>query len=224
MTLERGHRASLAPRSTGTGDGGEFNLQAHRVGLGSVVEKHAAGLSQRAPAGDKHARAGRPDLRGRLRSGDARRRHCEMRRHRPRVRRRSRVLLCAGQRFIEDLTLAQVRTIDCGSLRLPRCPAQRLSPGERIPLLSEVFELVHAYRANRVTLNIETKVEAGAPVTARKEGRRSRAVTAPAPRRQGVGLNSTQVREALYEFCPGIEGAVGDAALLTCVTSVTRAC
>jgi glycerophosphoryl diester phosphodiesterase len=129
-----------------------------------------------------------------------------------------------GQRFIEDLTLAQVRTIDCGSLRLPQCPAQPLSPGERIPLLSEVFELVHAYRANRVTLNIETKVEAGAPVTARKEGRRSRAVTAPAPRRQGVGLNSTQVREALYEFCPGIEGAVGDAALLTCVTSVTRAC
>src|ERR671919_366616 len=66
-----------------------------------------------------------------------------------------------GQRFIKDLTLAQVRTIDCGSLRLAQYPDQRLAPGARMPLLSEVFDLVRSYRAHRVTLNVETKVEAG---------------------------------------------------------------
>lgn len=65
--------------------------------------------------------------------------------------------------YIRDLTLAQLRTIDCGSLRLPQYPEQELSPGERMPLLSEVFELVKLYRAKAVTLNIELKVEAGAP-------------------------------------------------------------
>ncbi len=68
-----------------------------------------------------------------------------------------------GRTYIKDLTLAQVRTIDCGSLRLPQYPDQELSPGARMPLLSEVFDLVNAYRARRVTLNVETKVEAGAP-------------------------------------------------------------
>jgi glycerophosphoryl diester phosphodiesterase len=68
-----------------------------------------------------------------------------------------------GRTFVKDLTLAQVRTVDCGSLRAPAYPGQRLSPGERMPLLSEVLDLVNAYRAYKVTLNIEPKVEAGAP-------------------------------------------------------------
>ncbi|NYI99730.1 glycerophosphoryl diester phosphodiesterase [Nocardioides thalensis] len=65
--------------------------------------------------------------------------------------------------YIKDLTLAQVRTIDCGSLRQPQYPAQELHPGEPMPLLSEVFDLVNDYHAEHVTLNVETKVEAGAP-------------------------------------------------------------
>ena len=68
-----------------------------------------------------------------------------------------------GRRYIKDLTLAQVRTIDCGSLRQPQFPEQQLSPGERMPLLSEVFDLVNSYHAGQVRLNVETKVEAGAP-------------------------------------------------------------
>ena len=32
-----------------------------------------------------------------------------------------------------------------------------------MPLLREVFDLVAELRANQVTLNVETKVEAGAP-------------------------------------------------------------
>ncbi|WP_345493487.1 glycerophosphodiester phosphodiesterase family protein [Nocardia callitridis] len=68
-----------------------------------------------------------------------------------------------GEKFIKDLTLAQVRTIDCGSKQLTEFPEQRTAPGARMPLLSEVFDLVHAYRAEDVRLNVETKVEADAP-------------------------------------------------------------
>ena len=68
-----------------------------------------------------------------------------------------------GRTYIKDLTLAQVRTIDCGSLRQPQFPDQQIVPGERMPLLSEVFDLVDSHHAGQVHLNVETKVEAGAP-------------------------------------------------------------
>ncbi len=68
-----------------------------------------------------------------------------------------------GTRYVKDLTLAQVRTIDCGSTTLAEFPGQQASPGARMPLLSEVLDLVNARRARKVMLNIETKVEAGAP-------------------------------------------------------------
>jgi glycerophosphoryl diester phosphodiesterase len=66
-------------------------------------------------------------------------------------------------KYVKNLTLDQVRTLDCGSLVQAAHPNQETHPGEPMPLLSEVFDLVRDYRANRVTLNIETKVEAGAP-------------------------------------------------------------
>jgi glycerophosphoryl diester phosphodiesterase len=65
--------------------------------------------------------------------------------------------------YVKNLTLAQIRTLDCGSQTLPQFPGQRPSPGARMPLLSEVFDLVKRYKAKNVWLNIETKVEAGAP-------------------------------------------------------------
>ncbi|NBM19521.1 glycerophosphodiester phosphodiesterase family protein [Streptomyces sp. GC420] len=66
-------------------------------------------------------------------------------------------------KYVTHLTLAQVRTLDCGSRTLPQFPAQRPSPGARMPLLTEVFDLVKRRGAHGVWLNIETKVEAGAP-------------------------------------------------------------
>ncbi|BDP43613.1 putative glycerophosphoryl diester phosphodiesterase precursor (plasmid) [Deinococcus aetherius] len=66
-------------------------------------------------------------------------------------------------KFITNLTLAQVKTLDCGSQRLADFPFQRLVPGITMPELRDVFRLVRAYRADDVILNIETKVEAGAP-------------------------------------------------------------
>lgn len=68
-----------------------------------------------------------------------------------------------GSTFIRDLTLAQVRTLDCGSRPLAEYPDQRPAPAAKMPLLPEVFELVRTYPAASVRFNIETKVEAATP-------------------------------------------------------------
>ncbi|MEQ4208356.1 glycerophosphodiester phosphodiesterase family protein [Actinopolymorpha sp. B9G3] len=86
-------------------------------------------------------------------------------------------------KYINTLTLAQVRTLDCGTLTLPEFPGQQAFPGERMPRLREVFALVHRYRAYGVTLNIETKVEAGAP-------------SETAPREQFVQVAVKEIRRA----------------------------
>jgi len=59
---------------------------------------------------------------------------------------------------VRDLTLAQIRTLDCGSKTLPEFPDQRAVPGERVPTLQEVFKLVKASGRHEVGLNIETKI------------------------------------------------------------------
>ncbi|MEG3636843.1 glycerophosphodiester phosphodiesterase family protein [Micromonospora palythoicola] len=86
-------------------------------------------------------------------------------------------------KYVNTLTLAQVRTLDCGSRTLPDRPGQLAVPDARMPLLSEVFALVKRYRAHDVTLNIETKVEAGAP-------------SETAPREQFVQVTATEIRAA----------------------------
>lgn len=65
-------------------------------------------------------------------------------------------------KYITNLTLDQVKTVECGYQQLPQFPDQQLSTGPMIEL-ADLFKLVKQYRANTVTLNIETKVEAGAP-------------------------------------------------------------
>ncbi|WP_424190120.1 glycerophosphodiester phosphodiesterase family protein [Actinokineospora sp. G85] len=59
---------------------------------------------------------------------------------------------------VRELTLAQVKTIDCGSKVLPELPQQRPVPGERIPTLEEVLALVKRSGRDDVRLNIETKI------------------------------------------------------------------
>ena len=65
-------------------------------------------------------------------------------------------------KFIVNLTLAQVETVNCGYQRLPQFPTQEVVSGPLIEL-RDVFYLVKGYKAKRLMLNIETKVEAGAP-------------------------------------------------------------
>ncbi len=92
--------------------------------------------------------------------------------------------------YIRDLTLAQVRTIDCGSKQQPDHPEQRTAPGARMPVLSEVFDLVRRYRADGVRLNIETKVEAAAPEQTAPRERFVR-VVADEIHRAGIGPQVT---------------------------------
>ena len=66
-------------------------------------------------------------------------------------------------KYIKDLTLAQIKTMDCGYQQLPGFPEQEQVKGWRMVELKDVLNLVKAYHANQVKLNIETKVEAGAP-------------------------------------------------------------
>lgn len=86
-------------------------------------------------------------------------------------------------KYVNTLSLAQVRTLDCGSQRLAAYPGQRLEPGARVPRLDEVLALVNRYRARQTMLNIETKVEAGAP-------------SETAPREQFVRVVAAEVRAA----------------------------
>jgi glycerophosphoryl diester phosphodiesterase len=64
--------------------------------------------------------------------------------------------------FITNLTLAQIKTLECGYQALPDFPNQEVVSGPLIEL-RDVFDLVKSYDAKKLMLNIETKVEAGAP-------------------------------------------------------------
>jgi glycerophosphoryl diester phosphodiesterase len=86
-------------------------------------------------------------------------------------------------KYIKDLTLEQIRTMDCGSLSKSQYPGQVTSPGAKMLLLTEVFDLVKQYDAKKVWMNIETKVEAGAPHET-------------APREDFVNIVAHEVREA----------------------------
>jgi glycerophosphoryl diester phosphodiesterase len=86
-------------------------------------------------------------------------------------------------KFINTLTLKQVKQLDCGSLPQAGFPGQQPDPGARMPELRDVFALVHRYHAYGVKLNVETKVEAGAP-------------SETAPREQFVQVVAGEVRKA----------------------------
>ena len=86
-------------------------------------------------------------------------------------------------RYVNALTVTQLRTLDCGSTQLAGYPGQQVVPGARMPLLPEVFDLVKRYRADDVKLNIETKVEAAAPHET-------------APREQFVQVVAREIRAA----------------------------
>jgi glycerophosphoryl diester phosphodiesterase len=72
--------------------------------------------------------------------------------------------------LVKDLTLAQLKTLDCGT-RHPTDPndpyvgTQESVPGTRMPTLDEVFKLAERYGARNVQFNIETKIDPTAPDT-----------------------------------------------------------
>ncbi|WWD09248.1 hypothetical protein V865_007370 [Kwoniella europaea PYCC6329] len=62
-------------------------------------------------------------------------------------------------KYIANLTLSQVKTLDCGSLRLDGFPLQELYAGTKLSTLSEMFDFVSCATDEQVLFNIETKVD-----------------------------------------------------------------
>lgn len=59
-----------------------------------------------------------------------------------------------GRKPVHELTVAELRTYDCGSKTLKNFPRQQAMPGERIPTLDEVLALANS---SKVGFNIEIK-------------------------------------------------------------------
>ncbi|KAJ7596632.1 PLC-like phosphodiesterase [Mycena floridula] len=67
-------------------------------------------------------------------------------------------------KFVANLTLQQLKSLDCGSQRQRDFPAQLTYPGTKISTLEEVFEFVEcADPTNRIQFNIESKINAEFP-------------------------------------------------------------
>ncbi|CAE6538547.1 unnamed protein product [Rhizoctonia solani] len=67
-------------------------------------------------------------------------------------------------KYVANLTLAQIKTLDCGSERLDGFPLQVLYPGTKISTLPELFNFLDcADPGHEVELNIESKVDAQFP-------------------------------------------------------------
>ncbi|QDG60892.1 glycerophosphodiester phosphodiesterase family protein [Pseudarthrobacter sp. NIBRBAC000502771] len=64
-------------------------------------------------------------------------------------------------RRVAELSLAQVKTLNCGFMQLPGFPEQEVVEGNRIAELKDVYQLAEQYNAKKVRFNVETKVEDG---------------------------------------------------------------
>ncbi|MGW1345174.1 glycerophosphodiester phosphodiesterase family protein [Kribbella sp. NPDC002412] len=175
--------AGLLPAAPAAASRGDFDIQAHRGGLGLTVESTIASFSHGLELGvstleldvqiteDGHAVV----THDRRISG---------------TKCKDTAPYTPGDpeypyvgKFIKTLTLKQVKQLDCGSQTLPNYPGQQPDPGAQMPELRDIFALVHRFHAYGVKLNIETKVEAGAP-------------SETAPREQFVQVVAQEVRTA----------------------------
>jgi glycerophosphoryl diester phosphodiesterase len=148
--------AAPAPRA-------RFDLQAHRGGLGMTTEESLAGFA-------KAMRLGVSTLELDTQVTSDRKVVVTHDRQISAVKCRDTAPVTAGDplfpyvgKYVKDLTLRQIKTLDCGYQQLPGFPEQQVVRGFRMVELKDVFTLVKRYHADGITLNIETKVEAGAP-------------------------------------------------------------
>ncbi len=140
-----------------------FDLQAHRGGIGLTTEEQPAGFAKALELGvttlelDTHI----------TKDGKVVVNHD--RQIQP-VKCRDTAPATAGDpaypyvgKLIKNLTVAEIKTLDCGYRQLPGFPQQQVVAGGRMAELREVFDVVKKHGATGVTMNIETKVEAGQP-------------------------------------------------------------
>ncbi|WP_246256800.1 glycerophosphodiester phosphodiesterase family protein [Amycolatopsis anabasis] len=155
--------AGLTPGAAQARPRGQFDIQAHRGGIGLTVESTLASFETALELGVTTLEL---DLQI---TADGREVITHDRKTTP-AKCRDTAPATPGDpafpyvgKYVKDLTFAQVRTLDCGSLRQPNFPNQQLSPGAKMPTLAEVFDLARRHRAWGIRFNIETKVEAAAP-------------------------------------------------------------
>jgi len=60
---------------------------------------------------------------------------------------------------VAELSLAQIKTLNCGFVQLPGYPEQDVIEGNRIAELKDVYQLVQGTNAAKVRFNVEPKVE-----------------------------------------------------------------
>ncbi|KAF8422099.1 glycerophosphoryl diester phosphodiesterase [Tirmania nivea] len=66
-------------------------------------------------------------------------------------------------KFIANITLAELKTLDCGSKQLSNHKQAKLAPGAQIQTLEEILNLVECYGDKQVEINLETKLDPVAP-------------------------------------------------------------
>ncbi|MFR9779541.1 glycerophosphodiester phosphodiesterase family protein [Micromonospora sp. MS34] len=159
---------SAAHAATGTGPGvlphkTHFDLQAHRGGIGLTTEETLAGFAKAMRLGVSTLELDTQVTKDeKVVVTHDRRVSAQKCRDTAPVTLGDPMYPYVG-RYIKDLTLAQIKTMDCGYQQLPGFPDQERIPGVRMAELRDVLSLVRDWHAHQVTLNIETKVEAGAP-------------------------------------------------------------
>jgi glycerophosphoryl diester phosphodiesterase len=84
-------------------------------------------------------------------------------------------------RLVRDLSFAQLQALDCGVLPNPRFPRQRPVPGQRIPRLEQVLDLLE--RHPRLGANIEIKTSAERPELTRDPAEFARILVSQVQRR-----------------------------------------
>jgi glycerophosphoryl diester phosphodiesterase len=151
------HPQALLPQKT------HFDLQAHRGGIGMTTEETPQGFAKAIELGvttleldtqitkdlkvvithDRQVHRTKCQDTGPVTPGDA--------------------MYPYVGKYIKDLTLAQVKTLNCGYQQLPGFPDQQVIWGVKMAELKDVFDVVKAHDAKHVMMNVETKVEAGAP-------------------------------------------------------------
>ncbi|KAG7450201.1 PLC-like phosphodiesterase [Guyanagaster necrorhizus] len=71
-------------------------------------------------------------------------------------------------KYIANLTLAQLKTLDCGSQRLDDFPQQLVYPGTKLSTLEELFDFVECVDTEHGMLfNVESKIDADYPYRTR---------------------------------------------------------
>ena len=105
-------------------------------------------------------------------------------------------------KLVHDLTVAQIRTLDCGkpASEFPRAEVVR---GNRIATLPEVFSLTDSYRAD-VRYNIETKVAADRPAIS---AHRKSSSTGPGGVRSAGKVDRVEIQSFDWRTLPPVRQA-----------------